>query len=261
MKDIKDIKSFIPDFDAKTNPFVANLSGDHAYKRTERILAALYLITNHVREDEPVRAEVRSLGHKLLAQVVALRGGFRAALPEQLANVLATIRETITLVRMLQVAGYVSRPNVSVLAHALDELGQFLSGAQDSALSDSLQLERDDFIPKEQLPSMRTPDANPSAVRHTPTTPTQSRTQSGVSNTPKTPGRAVQTEVHSERRELLMDILAKSGPLGIKDIAAQMVGVSEKTVQRELLALVQGGTVRKEGEKRWSTYALSSASR
>ena len=32
--------------------------------------------------------------------------------------------------------------------------------------------------------------------------------------------------------------------------------VSEKTVQRELFALVKEGVLKKEGEKRWSVYKL-----
>jgi hypothetical protein len=34
-------------------------------------------------------------------------------------------------------------------------------------------------------------------------------------------------------------------------------GVSEKTIQRELSLLVLEGTVRKQGERRWTTYSLA----
>jgi predicted transcriptional regulator len=59
-----------------------------------------------------------------------------------------------------------------------------------------------------------------------------------------------------DRRTLVLDTLRRGGKLGIKDIALQVVGFSEKTVQRELINLVSEGVVRKEGEKRWSKYSL-----
>jgi DeoR/GlpR family transcriptional regulator of sugar metabolism len=58
------------------------------------------------------------------------------------------------------------------------------------------------------------------------------------------------------RRQIIIDLLTQKGRLGIRDIALQIVGVSEKTVQRELAQLVIEGKVTKEGKKRWSTYGL-----
>lgn len=260
MKDIKDTKEVIPAFEAKTDPFGGNISGEHAYKRTERIVSALYLVTNHVRYDEPLRMRLRSLGHDLLKDVMALRGGFRTSSNDRLGMLLSEVREGMSLVRLLQLAGYVSSQNVSVLTHALDELGLFLVGAQHSTLSDALQLNRDDFLPSDR-PASELPSSfsrNPHIMAHPKPQSNHSTTRSETKemHTPRSPGRAVQTEVHGERRTLIMDILTRGGALGIKDIAAQMVGCSEKTVQRELSVLIHEGKVKKEGEKRWSSYTL-----
>jgi hypothetical protein len=261
MKDIKDTKEIIPAFEAKTDPFGGNVSGEHAYKRAERIVSALYLVTNHVRYDEPLRMRLRSLGHEMLTEVIALRGGFRAATTDSLGAPLASVRECISLVQLLQIAGYVSSQNVSILTHALDELGQFLVGAQHSNLSDTLQLSREDFLPSERQRTESVPSTYARLPHNTPQ-PKQigsskvSHTTDAQARLPRPPGRSVQTEVHGERRKLIMDILAKSGPLGIKDISTQMVGCSEKTVQRELSVLIQESRIKKEGEKRWSSYSL-----
>ena len=42
----------------------------------------------------------------------------------------------------------------------------------------------------------------------------------------------------------------------IKDIVMSITGCSEKTIQRELSALVAQGVLKKIGEKRWSRYEL-----
>jgi hypothetical protein len=255
MKDIKDTKEIISAFEAKTDPFGGNISGEHAYKRAERIVSALYLVTNHVRYDEPLRLRLRSLGHELLEEVMSLRGGFRASASDSLGSSLAKVRECISLSRLLQIAGFVSSQNILVLVQALDELGLYLIGAQHSTLSDSFLLSREEFIPTDRSTvSVPRPHSLPN-LSHTRTA-TTSKSVPGLPAAPRSPGRSVQTEVHGERRKLIMDILSLSGPLGIKDIAAQMVGCSEKTVQRELSVLIQEARIKKEGEKRWSSYAL-----
>ncbi len=61
----------------------------------------------------------------------------------------------------------------------------------------------------------------------------------------------------NERQRLIKDILSSQGQATIKDIAAHIKDCSEKTIQRELNLLISEGTVRKEGERRWSRYSLA----
>jgi len=60
------------------------------------------------------------------------------------------------------------------------------------------------------------------------------------------------------RRKVLMDLLNKKDRISIKDAASAIDGCSEKTIQRELLALVRDGLAIKEGERRWSSYRKAS---
>lgn len=58
------------------------------------------------------------------------------------------------------------------------------------------------------------------------------------------------------RREAILKILRTKGEITIKDIAYLVKGISEKTIQRELVSLISEGIVRREGKKRWSRYVL-----
>jgi len=58
----------------------------------------------------------------------------------------------------------------------------------------------------------------------------------------------------SERRTEVLKIVSERGRVSIKDISKNIRNCSEKTIQRELNALVRQGSVRKEGERRWSVY-------
>jgi predicted transcriptional regulator len=60
------------------------------------------------------------------------------------------------------------------------------------------------------------------------------------------------------RKNAILSILKKNSHLTIKDFVKVIVDCSEKTIQRELIDLVEKGIVKKEGERRWSTYSLTS---
>jgi hypothetical protein len=58
----------------------------------------------------------------------------------------------------------------------------------------------------------------------------------------------------SRRQEILAQL--SGTPVSIKDIAVNVLGCSEKTIQRELNALVDDNIIKRIGEKRWSKYIL-----
>jgi ribosomal protein S20 len=61
----------------------------------------------------------------------------------------------------------------------------------------------------------------------------------------------------NNRQNVIMDTIKKKGVVTIKDISTVLSDVSEKTVQREILSLVDKGLINKEGERRWSKYSLA----
>lgn len=58
----------------------------------------------------------------------------------------------------------------------------------------------------------------------------------------------------SERAGRILEYIRRQGSVSIKEIASTIKGCSEKTIQRELIALIQAGLVRRVGERRWSHY-------
>ena len=59
------------------------------------------------------------------------------------------------------------------------------------------------------------------------------------------------------RQDIIIDLLKKNSNLTIKDFVKVIKNCSEKTIQRELISLVKKGVIKKQGERRWSTYSLS----
>lgn len=59
---------------------------------------------------------------------------------------------------------------------------------------------------------------------------------------------------NKDRPHKILDIVRKNNGVSIKDISALVRDCSEKTIQRELVSLIEQGLIRKVGERRWSLY-------
>src|SRR3989338_10769761 len=106
----------------RTNPFGENRSVDRVYRRTERLAAALHLLTNHIPSTEPLLRSVRDSALELIDLILSVKDEMRASESPKLSSLKSLIRHLITLVRLLTVSGFVSIQNGSVVIEALDEL-------------------------------------------------------------------------------------------------------------------------------------------
>jgi len=59
------------------------------------------------------------------------------------------------------------------------------------------------------------------------------------------------------RQSIIIGLLKRKKEIMIKDVSPLINGCSEKTIQRELSAMVHTGVLRRIGEKRWSRYSLA----
>jgi Fic family protein len=60
----------------------------------------------------------------------------------------------------------------------------------------------------------------------------------------------------NNRKEMILNIIKQNKEVTIRDITSVITDCSEKTIQRDLSALVASGVLKREGERRWSKYAL-----
>ncbi len=258
MDDHKDIQKtenisrFFDSQNVRVNPFGENRAADRAYRRGERIAAAVHLLTNHIESDEPLRVAVRREATNLLVAIMGVRDEMRVSNSGEVIAALSRIRHLISLVRMLAVSGFASIQNVTAIVDALDELGNFMQVAQRTNFSESVTVSRDELLDV-GASVVRTAPMSVKDVKDTPVVRTgegdavASRMSVSV---PQTPG---QTTV---RAQSILEILKTSGSMGIKDICSNLPEYSEKMIQRELLSLVSEGKVTKTGLKRWSRYSV-----
>lgn len=246
------IEGFFQRTPLKTDPFAGNRSAERVYARSERIVAALYLLTNHIHESEPLRSSVRVHALSLLDVVLSIRDGMRSPESAEIVSLRSLIRLLISLVRMLVVSGSISSQNAEIMVESLDELGNFITTSQRSTLSENISFSREDL------------DVAGSLIGH------QGTSQKAIKDIKDTgdikDNRSLKDTSSlsviksssdlSHRRRSILEVLGSGRELGIRDISSNVPQYSEKMIQRELVELVALGFVKKTGFKRWSRYSI-----
>lgn len=257
--DIKDttktaVSFFLEGQIIRTNPFGHNVSAEIAYRRSERIVAAIYLITSHVSSNEPLKDILRAESVRLFSLTLDLRAHLRAMGSEKVKNVQMLVRKLISLVHLLGISGYVSLQNVQAIIEALDELGDLLITSQRSTLAEDVVLSRKELVPHTSESGIVNTGKGDAMYRQERANVRNGaeHVQRGVAQKDRIK-RTINGTLRSQR---ILDILRSGGALGIKDIASNLPEYSEKMIQRELAVLVGNNLVSKSGAKRWSKYQI-----
>lgn len=237
-------------------------------KKTERLLSALHLITEHINAAEPIRSQIRLEGIHLLNGVIAWHEGSQS--PEE---VVGTIRRLTSLLSVAVHARLLSEMNGKILQSVLEELFASLTHhayyQQESATGVTLP---ENFFIFDEMPepsSMHSQMAPKISKGHIVDKRHNTQVMSYKNDQPQqrttdNPSQKVSERRSEEprqkqknRRARILAILQSKEKINIRDIAKEITDCSEKTLQRELLALVQQGILKKEGERRWSTYSMA----
>ena len=255
MDDRKDIQrtdnlsKFLDSPVIQTSPFGRNASGERAYRRAERVVAAIHILTNHIPAQEHSRIRARGVSLELLSNLLALRDEMRVSTSLIFRAVQASVRELISLVRVLSVSGYLSIQNATSVIEALDELGNFLISSQRSTLSETVAFTKEDLIGGDAPTTRATFSRKLSSV--------SVKSDDILKDISRTDGKISDIgHILDRRTQIVLETLKSQGTIGIKDISSNLPEYSEKMVQRELVHLVALGRVKKIGFKRWSKYAF-----
>ena len=217
------------------------ISGDEHFfyvlKKTEKIVTALYLVTNLIKDNDPLKWEIRERCMSLISSTIAL-----ASIDSQEKNTymrffLSSILETRTFVNISLGSHIISKMNAGLIIDEIDALVIHIKDrALDSASRAGYVLSKSFFATE---PPSRTDDK---------VDPHMSFKKTPQNNTfPK-----------DSRKTSIIELLKRQPNLTIKDIVKVIPNCSAKTVQRELSDLVHSGMIKKEGDRRWSRYSLTS---
>jgi len=182
----------------------------------QKIVAALYLVTNHLSDTEPFKHAMRALALELNTM-----HSDRILVIETLTNHL----------KSAAIAKVVSDHNTSIIVR---ELAHF-----DQLVSDTLSLTS--FFTPTQTSLSKTNNMSFKSLNPPSLDSTFSR-------------KPLKNENKNKRQYDILSFINGRKSAAIKDISALFPEVSEKTIQRELGTLVDDGKITKRGSKRWSIY-------
>jgi len=251
------------------------------YKKTERLVTALFMISSLFDDTETIKQDIRKKSTYFLSKVLSLKS--RGTLLVDRDSVLTSASEVLSLTEVAYYAGLMSEMNYTVVRNEfislLESIHSYVIKKDTSGvLLDSRFFDAEHIADHKDVEPVATPP--PDIKRQDVFVPENKKTeykkpvQESVvkktypHETPQTqttvaPAVKDMYEIHSStdlkktnRRSLIVNIIRKKGTVMLKDISPAIKGCSDKTIQRELAVLVRKGVVKKEGERRWSTYSL-----
>ena len=227
-------------------------------KKIERIVQATYLVSNHLKDTEPLKWELRKEGINFLTSIRSLgQDEDGKDIPADLViDALSLCAQDLTSYLSLAIiSGLISRNNGTLIIHEIEILLAVFGQVVDENTAKA------GFILSEEFFA-----GDPELARHLHKKINKGQNVNFISDI-KSPKSQITNKQGSERlsspkdkkegRQTRIIALLKTQPnLTIKDFARVINDCSEKTIQRELGNLVEKGIVKKEGERRWSTYSL-----
>ncbi len=236
-------EDFILEKNIFANIFEKDIRRVFIYKKAERLAKVIHLITPAFAESVSLRSRIDAIVTGLVDAAILPPGTARAAFS----------RELLALSSVLSIArtgGLLSAMNADLITHEAHMLLQEVAAYEEPRLSfeesPTLSGIAKKVLSKEPLTDARSHTPKASAKPAS----SQSRHKRHIKDTDS-------NNDIKDRRDAILSVIKDKRQASIKDISTHIRTVSEKTIQRELLALIALGIVSKRGERRWSTYSLA----
>jgi myo-inositol catabolism protein IolC len=237
---------------------------EFANKKTEKLVTALYMVTDCMDTDDALKSKLRELGVELLSDMYKLSNLSPQDKHVHISTSLARIDEVLSFVEIAYTIGFISEMNTMILKKEFLILIGELESLEKKDKHFTFTLDKDMFsLPEnstiqgqiEEGNIVKDKKTNFNNMSFTNTKNSHSAFQISKTN----------NHVHSvsEKKDRTDRILAlvKDKDVSIKDISNSFTDCSEKTIQRELNTLVLKGQIKKTGSKRWSRYMLVESSK
>lgn len=249
---------------------------DFALKKTEKLVMALYMVTDGADMDEALGKKIRLLAVDLMSDIHHLSSLYKTQKSLSIISTQSKITEILSFIGIGETIGFISEMNASILKNEFtilsDELVRFevenksktMNLSKDSKTvidrfvidKDSLFVSLPTYQKVHQLPDFTdanyykryVKDINKDNVLYKKESLLQDKKDNKIQVS------------REERRKQIIDFLKDKNFVSVRDISETIIDCSEKTLQRELNELVSQGKVLKEGEKRWSRYKIVASS-
>ncbi len=220
-----------------------------SYTKTNKLITALYMVTDIMDKDEPLRNKLRTLGTGIISDINLMP-----------TNACYKIAEIMSFLEIAFAINIISEMNVNILRKEFTELDRSIKDWNEVKPKEK-ETNLSQFF-REELPAPK--QAQVSKGHHKSTSigvQKGSTLLKALSDRNLSPSVNQNFYLKNKRREeITTSIKANGGNATIKDIKDKATGslttCGEKTLQRELVAMIKDGVLEKTGKRRWSRYFL-----
>ncbi|MDD3041223.1 DeoR family transcriptional regulator [Bacteroides sp.] len=253
---------------------VKALSGIAVYgltnKKTEKLVTALYLVSDCMDTDDALKSKIRLLGVELLSDIYQ----YSVLSPVEKSSFVATpisrVYELLSFIEIAKTIGFISEMNASILNHEFSKLAVDLRESVSKDRHFSFTLDDKMFeVGDDTFEDLQ--NGNQSLSRTSENMSVRNFTHNHLTNNvsykdqrfdkketaKKTLSHLQGPAAREDRIKRIMSLIKDKKDVSIKDISIFLPDYSEKTIQRELNGLVDKGQIKKTGTKRWSRYKLA----
>ena len=248
-----------------------------SYPKTTKLISALYMVTDIMDKEESIRNSLRTLGAEILSDVhyINIQKDAAKKLFSKVGEMLSFL-EVASLVNMISIMNFsILRAEFLELQKSIREfrsknepmgsnvsIEEFLNSVQASDTLESIEEQAKYSKGHDSAVSFRNEskgslgvqkasnllDALSYGVKKSPIEKQSKQNDFGL--------------LKKERRfEIVKALKSEGGWMTISEIKDKGLGVLKecgyKTLQREVVSMVDDGVLKKQGEKRWSKYSLA----
>ena len=248
------------------------------HKKAEKLAVATYMISNFFASEEPLKWSLRRVVGELLKDTITLSSASLSIKDSLVRTLSSRLTELTSLYEVAHRAGFISEMNFTIIKSELDKTLELLDRREGGQVS-TKNISFDESFFKVERPQTESVNINPSLDprireddRRTVHNNNPYFSNHGIKSNSGTLDREIKSglkpapsfikdnniikDIKDKRQDTIIALVKKHRTLTIKGFTGVIKDCSEKTIQRELLALVARGVLKKEGERRWSTYSL-----
>lgn len=198
--------------------------------KIQKLTSALYRVTDLLSDKEPLKWILRDKSLKIYNNLLSLllsEDDVRDK-NELLNKTMNSLSQVINLLGLASDGTSISSINFKILEKEYNNLKSFVEG------------KRGDIVSEQKLLAGFTEEKKDSKnyIRHSIGHDNKRQNNNGS----------------DERKGKIINILKNQGSKTISEISSNFQGISEKTIQRDLIYLAKNNKVKTEGERRWRKY-------
>lgn len=217
------------------------------YNKSYRLAAAIFLISNVIDQNDELRTKMKKLSLELVSMSVNLKDTNFNQVKNLLKDIEKNSLELISMIDIAALSGLITEMNGRVIK---DEFNSFISEL--NKFANSFDEDKNTSVKSifTESNAVRTnDDFNKIYTIEKSSKDAMLKNRLDIKN-----GNGHKRK--DTRKNMILDFIKGHNNSSIKDIVPNITGCSEKTIQRELIQLINENKIRKMGERRWSRYSI-----